>query len=181
VMVGAAVGGRRNGSSSDRAPAGGSGPAGGGAPATCEAGFKSCDDACMSIDRPDRGCGGPTCHACNVPNATARCNFSHQCDIGVCARGFEDCDGDLKNGCETNVRTDPNNCGTCRRQCPPLPHAERGCGDVCTIWRCEAGYRDCNGVVSDGCEVAAFGDAANCGACGHACGARQTCRQGQCR
>ena len=62
-----------------------------------------------------------------------------------------------------------------------LPHAKRGCGDVCTIWRCEPGYRDCNGVVDDGCEVKALDDAANCGACGHACAAREKCHDGVCR
>jgi len=149
--------------------------------AACAPEFKHCEGGCVSIDRPDLGCGAEVCHACTIPNATPRCNRSHACDIAVCYHGFQDCNGDGRDGCETNVRTDPDNCGACGRRCPPLPHAERGCGDVCTIWRCEPGHRDCNGVAADGCEVNALDDAANCGACGHACAARETCRSGTCR
>jgi len=148
---------------------------------TCEPAFKTCEGACVSVDRPDRGCNGKACYACNVPHATPRCNRLHACDIAVCYHGFEDCNGDGRDGCETDVRTDPDNCGACGRRCPALPHAKRGCGDACTIWRCEPGHRDCNGVVADGCEVAALDDAANCGTCGHACAANQTCRDGVCR
>jgi serine/threonine protein kinase len=151
------------------------------AAAACEPDFKPCQGGCLSIDRPDLGCGAEGCHSCTVPNATPRCNRSHACDIAVCYHGFQDCNGDVRDGCETNVRTDPDNCGACGRRCPPLPHAERGCGDVCTIWRCEPGHRDCNGVAADGCEVSALDDAANCGACGHACAASEKCRNGTCR
>jgi serine/threonine protein kinase len=156
-------------------------PAGPDLTAACDPAFKVCEGTCVSVDRPDRGCSGNACYACNVPHATPRCNRLHACDIAVCYHGFEDCNGDGRDGCETDVRTDPDNCGACGRRCPALPHAERGCGDVCTIWRCEPGHRDCNGVVADGCEVAALDDAANCGACGHACAASQTCRNGACR
>ncbi|HVV52873.1 MAG TPA: hypothetical protein VHO06_24645, partial [Polyangia bacterium] len=147
----------------------------------CGAGLKSCDGTSVSVDLPDHGCGGDSCYACNVVNATARCNQSHRCDIAVCHKGFDDCDGDPANGCETDIRTDPDHCGGCGAKCPALAHAQRGCGDVCTIWRCNAGYRDCNGAVSDGCEVAVLTDAANCGQCGHACAAGEKCRQGVCR
>jgi serine/threonine protein kinase len=147
----------------------------------CDRGFKLCEGRCASIDRPDRGCGEQACHACTVPNATARCNRSHACDIAVCYPGYQDCNGEGRDGCETNVRTDPDNCGACGRKCPSLPHAERGCGDTCTIWRCQPGHRDCDGEVANGCEVSVVDDPANCGACGRACGAHETCRNGSCR
>lgn len=148
---------------------------------SCEAGFKACDGTCVSVDRPDHGCGTDSCSSCNVPNATARCNQQQACDMAVCYQDYDDCDGDPRNGCETNVRVDPDHCGGCGRRCPALPHAQRGCGDACTIWRCEAGFRDCDGTVGDGCEVDVQSDSANCGACGHACGAGQRCRKGECR
>src|SRR4051794_23060828 len=100
----------------------------------CGSSFKACEGQCVSVDRPDRGCGADACHACNVQNATARCNQLHRCDIAVCYQDFDDCDGDSSNGCETNVRIDPDHCGGCGRKCPALPHAQRGCGDACTIW-----------------------------------------------
>jgi hypothetical protein len=36
-------------------------------------------------------------------------------------------------------------------------------------------------VAADGCEVSALDDAANCGACGHACAPRERCRKGTCQ
>lgn len=146
----------------------------------CASSFKACDGQCVSVDRPDRGCGSDACHACTVPNATARCNQLHRCDIAVCYQDYDDCDGDSSNGCETNVRIDPDHCGGCGRKCPELPHAQRGCGDACTIWRCDAGYRDCDGKVDDGCEVGVLTDPNNCGECGHACKTGQRCRRGEC-
>jgi serine/threonine protein kinase len=156
----------------------GAGP--GAVAASCGAGFKLCGGQCVSIDRPDFGCGGESCLACGVVNATARCNQQHECDIAVCYQAFDDCDGDRGNGCETNVRTEPDHCGGCKNKCPPLPNATRGCGDACTIWRCEAGFSDCDGSVSNGCEVGTTNDPANCGHCGVACKAGHRCRQGEC-
>jgi len=183
LLVVAIAGMLRGGASgaSPREPSGRAAAGEGAAAPMCEPEFKRCEGSCVSIDRPDRGCGAEACHACTVPNATPRCNRSRACDIAVCYQGFQDCNGDSRDGCETNVRTDPDNCGACGRKCPSLPHAERGCGDACTIWRCQPGHRDCNGVAADGCEVSTADDAANCGACGHACAARETCRNGTCR
>jgi serine/threonine protein kinase len=146
----------------------------------CGHGFKLCTGQCVSVDRPDFGCGGDTCQSCRIVNATARCNQRHECDVAVCYQDFDDCDGDNSNGCETNVRIDPDHCGGCSHKCPELAHAVRGCGDVCTIWRCETGFRDCDGVVADGCEVNTMGDPRNCGHCGFGCKAGQRCRHGEC-
>ena len=156
------------------------GPAGPAPVPTCGPGFKLCGAECVSIDRPDFGCGGESCQSCRVLNATARCNQHHACDSAICYQSFDDCDGDSHNGCETDLRIDPDHCGSCSRRCPELPHAQRGCGDICTIWRCETGFGDCNGAVGDGCEANTQTDAANCGHCGVACGPGQKCRRGEC-
>jgi serine/threonine protein kinase len=150
-------------------------------PPRCGQGLKSCDGQCVSVDEPAHGCGGDTCDACSVSNATARCNRHGACDIAACHVGFDDCDGAVGNGCETNLRVDPDHCTSCERRCPPLPHAQRGCGDACTIWRCEAGFHDCNGSERDGCEANLASDPENCGSCGHACGAGRLCEGGACR
>lgn len=146
----------------------------------CPTGFKGCDGECVSVDNPDFGCGGAECLSCQVANATPRCNVRGGCDIAVCYQDWDNCDGDVSNGCEANVRIDPDNCGACGRKCPELPHAERGCGDVCTIWRCQPGYRDCNGATADGCEVEVMTDAKNCGHCGVSCAAGEACVEGRC-
>jgi tRNA A-37 threonylcarbamoyl transferase component Bud32 len=146
----------------------------------CEAGFKMCDGQCVSTDRPDVGCGSDDCVPCEVTHAAARCNARHACDIAVCYAGYDNCDNDLSNGCEAETLVDPSNCGACGRKCPPLPHARVGCGAACTIWRCEDGYRDCNGAAADGCEVRSSDDAKNCGHCGTICARGQHCRSGRC-
>ncbi len=151
-----------------------------GAPTRCGPGTKWCDRACVRLDSPDTGCGGLACTACFVPNATARCNAANVCDIAICNSDYRDCDGDSRNGCEVEIRTNPDNCGACGVVCPSLPHADRACGDVCTLWRCEPGYRDCNDVMADGCEVHAADDPRNCGHCGLSCPVGFKCRGGRC-
>jgi len=181
LLVGVFAGGRHNGWDLTRIRRGAGSNAEGAASAEiCEGGSKACGGTCVSVESPGRGCGGDGCNACNISNATARCNQLHHCDVAVCHRGFEDCDGDGNNGCEVNVRTDPNHCGDCGRKCPLISHAERGCGDVCTIWRCASGFRDCDARVDDGCEVDVLNDHRNCGHCGRACTGRQKCRRGVC-
>ncbi len=147
----------------------------------CAPGNKLCGGTCVAQDRPDFGCSAHGCVRCPIANATPRCNQHDRCDIAVCYQSFDNCDGDPSNGCETNVRTDPDNCGGCGVRCPELPHAERGCGDVCTIWRCLPGFRDCDGNVENGCEQAVSNDPDNCGHCGVHCGASSVCRDGRCQ
>jgi len=146
----------------------------------CATGFKRCDGQCVSIDRPDYGCGSDTCTPCRLGNATARCNQQHACDIAICFQSYEDCDQSSSNGCESNVRIDADHCGSCSKRCPNLAHAQRGCGDVCTVWRCEAGFHDCNHEVADGCEVNTQVDGEHCGRCGLACKAGHRCQNGHC-
>lgn len=150
-------------------------------PLECSASEKACSGECISRERPDHGCGSSACTPCLTPNATPRCNGEARCDIALCYKGFDDCDGNRENGCETDIRTDPDNCGACKKRCPDLPHAERGCGDVCTVWRCQLGYRDCNGDSQDGCEVHVVSDEKNCGHCGVTCAPGQRCQEGHCR
>jgi hypothetical protein len=146
----------------------------------CEVGLKACDGQCVSTDRAEYGCGSASCAPCSPPNATPRCSRDQVCDIAVCYRGYDNCDGLRENGCEVLLRTDPNNCGACSDKCAELPHAQVGCGDSCQIWRCDPGFEDCNGVLADGCEAQIGGDSENCGACGVRCGVGRTCKQGRC-
>ena len=146
----------------------------------CADGSKACGGQCVSMDDPAHGCAADSCEACVTENATARCNAIRMCAVDVCHRGFADCDANRSNGCETNVLIDPDHCGNCDTVCPPLAHAERGCGGGCTIWRCDSGYRDCDGAAGNGCERDIMNDALHCGRCQHACPAGQRCARGRC-
>jgi hypothetical protein len=41
-------------------------------------------------------------------------------------------------------------------------------------------FHDCNGTIDDGCETDTNKDPNNCGVCGHACAAGQSCFEGKC-
>ncbi|OJY14849.1 MAG: hypothetical protein BGO98_38025 [Myxococcales bacterium 68-20] len=75
-----------------------------------------------------------------------------------------DCNGLIDDGCETDVLSDPDNCGACGTKCGSLPDGtrepciERKCG-------CPAGTTYCPGA---GC-VDIKTSTTNCGACGTVC------------
>ena len=150
------------------------------APESCRPGTKWCQGRCVKLDDPETGCGSVACTPCFVPNATARCNSLNECDIAICNADYRDCDGDRRNGCEAEIRTDPENCGACGKACPSIPHADRACGDGCTLWRCDPGFRDCNGALADGCEVRVSDNPMNCGHCGQSCPRGFRCRASRC-
>lgn len=151
-----------------------------GATVRCGRGLKICGDRCCALDAPEHGCGADTCEPCNLDHASARCDTTQRCVVDTCYRSFADCDRNPTNGCEVDLRVDPDHCGRCDAACPPLEHAERGCGGRCTIWRCARGFRDCNDKVADGCEVDVTSDARHCGRCGHGCGGGRQCEHGRC-
>ena len=87
---------------------------------------------------------------------------------GGCPEGYEDCDGDPANGCETSLR-DPMSCGTCDTVCPDPPSAMPTCSAGSCAFVCEDGRGDCNGTASDGCETD-LASPLSCGGCDVVCG-----------
>ena len=84
--------------------------------------------------------------------------------------GFANADGAIFNGCETNINTDPNNCGSPGNTLN-FPNATAECiNGVGAIASCNAGFANADGVTSDGCEVNLNTDPLNCGSIGNMCG-----------
>lgn len=84
----------------------------------------------------------------------------------------------------TDVTTDPGNCGGCGKVCD-LPNAVEACvGGQCAVSACEAGFDDCDGSDSTGCESNIASDPAHCGACDLPCpgvlNGTAGCSGGQC-
>lgn len=85
---------------------------------------------------------------------------------GVCPEGFKACDGRC-------VNTDSPSFGCGGASCTPcaLGHALSNCNPQgeCAISSCVGDYFDCDGVLSNGCEVDLAHDPQNCQVCGHIC------------
>ncbi len=86
----------------------------------------------------------------------------------TCDAGTEDCDQVASNGCEQDVNSDVNHCGSCTKVCPSA-HATPACSSGTCSMTCVGLWGDCNTTPSDGCEKDLSGDTSNCGACNKTC------------
>ncbi len=119
------------------------------------------------------------CVSTNVPAGTScpggTCDGTGSC-VSTCTPPQTNCSGMC-----VDTAVDRNNCGGCGQVCPTFPNSMQACAaGVCTIAGCNPGFANCNGNVSDGCEINTRTDRNNCGACGHACDLGQNCTSGVC-
>ena len=167
---------------------------------TCLANYENCDgnnaNGC-ECQRPGPACGGTgnntRYYNCNICDGTS-CNtlvdaahcLSQNCDnathtqicsagsCAACSAGFASCDLNSANGCEVDLNTDPNNCGSCGNSCG----ANTSCSAGSCV--CNAGYANCDGNWANGCEANLNSDPNNCGTCGNICTAGKACINGEC-
>jgi hypothetical protein len=151
----------------------------------CKAGLGDCDtnptdcetDITTSVDN----CGG--CGVtCVIPNGVPACKAS-VCSVGSCNAGYADCNGDPKDGCETNIATDTKNCGACNTPCA-ISNATAACvNKVCKVSVCTLPFADCDGDGTT-CETNTSTNVSNCGGCagngGVSCTARYPNATGKC-
>lgn len=149
----------------------------------CNTGFDDCNgdpsDGCETALDTDTDCGG--CGVtCTFAGATGAC-VAGACEIGACDAGLGDCNTDPADGCETTLDT-LTDCGTCGMACA-LPNATPTCaGGTCDVDTCDAGFDDCDGDPTNGCETP-LNTLTDCGSCGTACAlpnATETCDTGTC-
>jgi len=138
----------------------------------CGGGYEDCNldpiDGCEQPTLTDpSNCGG--CDSlCVTPNATPGC-AAGSCKIATCNPGFADCDLVVANGCEVDLGTTINHCGSCGTTCMAPANAAPTCTGGACGFTCNAGFGDCNGQAVDGCEVNLQTDPAHCGACAGLC------------
>jgi sugar lactone lactonase YvrE len=91
----------------------------------------------------------------SVPDAQeAGCTSAEKLCNGVCVSR-----SDPSYGCDALA------CAPCL-----VPQAQAGCSaGACVVLQCQAGWKDCDGLVGNGCEIDATTDVANCGACNAPC------------
>jgi len=91
----------------------------------CPDGLTYCDGECFDLEHDYTNCG--TCG-----RACAR-RFGELCVNGECVMSCDersaDCNGLVEDGCETNIWSDPLNCGGCGIECP-------GVGQACVVGTC---------------------------------------------
>ncbi|MFI5305949.1 MAG: hypothetical protein ACHQ53_01275 [Polyangiales bacterium] len=146
----------------------------------CEPGFADCGGgSCASLGSDPSHCG-----ACGTmcSGSASHC-AGGQCTDQTCASGKADCNKMAGDGCEASL-DDPNSCGVCGLHCGPYAHASSGCASGrCKLASCDPGYEDCDGALSNGCEVDVH-TLESCGTCGSVCAipfAQESCADGTCK
>lgn len=154
--------------------------------AACNAGWADCDgnpaNGC-EVNLSDVNNCGACGTVCSAPNGTAAC-VNGACAVGSCNPGHADCDGNVANGCEVNLGTNPNHCGACNNTCVVANGTPACNAGVCAVSACSNGFGDCDGNAANGCEANLSNDAGNCGTCGNSCtlaGGSGTCQAGACQ
>jgi hypothetical protein len=149
----------------------------------CPNGYTQCGDDCKKLDSDDDNCAacGQKCKApddANDPrwicgpkvqpdNTKWTCSQS-ACNI-QCKPLWGNCNNDMcSDGCETNLKNDPKNCGACGRACSDGQQCING---SCL---CPPGLQFCGGECVDLAK-----DPANCGTCGYECPGPSATRPGQ--
>ncbi|MFO0627979.1 MAG: hypothetical protein U0325_20555 [Polyangiales bacterium] len=152
----------------------------------CPSGLSCCGGGCVDLQTSADTCGACGTR-CVVTNGAAGCTAG-RCTVSSCGDGFADCNAEASDGCETDTRMSATNCGAGGRACRFANAAASCSAGACVMGACEAGFADCNGDASDGCEVDTRTSTAHCGACGRGCTfanasgscAMSTCAMGAC-
>jgi hypothetical protein len=148
----------------------------------CTAPWARCGASCADTATDPLHCGG--CGwACNGANVAARACAGGKC-APSCSAGFADCNGpkpgNVDDGCEKGVASDPSACGACGSKCSDNHVKTLHCSAGVCDGACDSGYDDCNkDKLKDGCE-ADLSAPTSCGDCSKACGGGQVCRPSGC-
>jgi hypothetical protein len=138
----------------------------------CDATHADCNKSGNDGCEVDLGGDPAHCGACGTA-CVATGTTQNTCVAGVCTPTCDpthaDCDKNGKNGCEVDLKGDPDHCGACATACAATGTTSRACiAGVCTP-ACDATHADCDKNGKNGCEVDLKGDPDHCGACSTAC------------
>jgi len=131
--------------------------------------YANCDGEMVNLTTDNRHCG----------DCAVSCDVGAVCELGACSTG---CSAELYacDGRCVDLRHDPHHCGDCDTNCelgsdahgtPVCLQEVSGEGPTCGVVY-DAGFYDCDGDVTNGCEYDGnrfATDNDNCGACGIWC------------
>src|SRR5690606_277036 len=80
----------------------------------------------LPADPAHCGACGQACPDYSALHRVAVCS-SGACAPGACMEGYEDCNGQPADGCEIDLRSDPQNCGACGSDCQGRLCVEANC------------------------------------------------------
>ncbi len=150
---------------------GGAGLAGSGGTGNCASTEKLCG-TCVSKSNPFFGCSADNCDPCPTPaNGNAACSLG-SCTLGSCNLGWDDCNGNVDDGCEFQANDDLN-CGACNRTCALANALSTSCQSGACAPVCNTGFLDCSTPSAsnpdDGCETNPTNNDQSCGTCSNSC------------
>lgn len=149
-----------------------------GAAGTCAPSEKQCGQDCVALNDPATGCAASDCEPCAFPHGDAICNAG-ACALGACKPLWGNCNQTMADGCELDLSSDLANCGACGQACKSSLATAACVAGTCAL-QCVDGFADCDGDLSNGCEIDAKYDPNNCGACGHVCTGGFNCMVSHC-
>lgn len=103
----------------------------------CPAGLTECRGECVNLAADPWNCGrcGVSCRGREGATGSPSCEAG-ECKY-VCFPGYADCDQDIDNGCEANLRTSQRHCGSCGTACD-IAGGQPCIDGVCPTKPCEA-------------------------------------------
>lgn len=145
----------------------------------CPSNQTECNGTCVDAQADVNNCG-----VCGTACATGEMCSAGACVLS-CPANLLECDG----GC-VDTQSSPSFCGaqtTCQGadagvDCNSLDNVNTGvcASGTCAILSCAPGFLDCDGDMSNGCEIDLQTDDDNCGACGAVCNGVLECQAGTC-
>ncbi|NUP08596.1 MAG: hypothetical protein HOW73_21315 [Polyangiaceae bacterium] len=123
----------------------------------CNAPFENCNlnpaDGCeINTDTDLQNCGN--CFSvCNYDHASEAC-VGGGCIMGMCDQGYDNCNSFTADGCESELASDPEHCGTCATDCDNVfPNSQNSCSSsTCQFNGCLPNFWNLDGNLANGCE-----------------------------